>query len=183
MSATTALDAIDRKILDALQRNSRLSNADLSKLVGLSPSPCLRRLRRLEKSGCIQGYRTVLNRQAIGLGVTAFARLDVDWTRAKTLREEIRRLPQVVACYVLTGEAGVLLEIVAADLTEYSKFLFNVLYNVSGVKGIQSSVLLDLVKEKELTPLPITGESLPAARTQRSKRHHPTSRSVRVENR
>jgi Lrp/AsnC family leucine-responsive transcriptional regulator len=167
------LDATDRKILDVLQGNSRLSNADLAKAVGLSPSPCLRRVRRLEKTGFIQGYRTVLNRQALGLGVHAFARLQVEWPRAKNLRDEIRKLPQVVSCYILTGESGVLLEIVARDLTEYSEFLFGTLYNVSGVRGIQSSVLLETVKEKERTPLPIGSEPAPqrasSASVQRSK--------------
>ncbi|HUY42121.1 MAG TPA: Lrp/AsnC family transcriptional regulator [Candidatus Dormibacteraeota bacterium] len=150
-----SLDSIDCRILGALQRNSRLSNADLAKAVGLSPSPCLRRVRRLEKRGYIRGYRAMLDRTAVGLGVTAFARLQVEWPRAKTLRDEIRKLPQIVACYVLTGESGVLLEIVAADLEEYSNFLFGTLYNVSGVRGIQSSVLLEVVKERETTPLPI----------------------------
>ncbi|HEY6450360.1 MAG TPA: Lrp/AsnC family transcriptional regulator [Candidatus Cybelea sp.] len=152
----TALDSIDRRILGTLQRNSRVANAELAKAVGLSPSPCLRRVRRLEKLGFIRGYRAVLDRRSIGLGVTAFARLQVDWTRAKNLRDEIRKLPQVVACYVLTGESGVLVIIVAADLAEYSKFLFGVLYNVAGVRGVQSSVLLETVKEEEMTPLPIT---------------------------
>ncbi len=151
----TALDSIDRRILGTLQRNSRVANAELAKAVGLSPSPCLRRVRRLEKLGFIRGYRAVLDRRAIGLGVTAFARLQVDWTRAKNLRDEIRKLPQVVACYVLTGESGVLVVIVAADLAEYAKFLFGVLYNMAGVRGVQSSVLLETVKEEEMTPLPI----------------------------
>jgi Lrp/AsnC family leucine-responsive transcriptional regulator len=150
-----SLDSIDCRILGALQRNSRLSNADLAKAVGLSPSPCLRRVRRLEKRGYIQGYRATLDRQKLGLGVTAFARLQVEWPRAKALRDEIRKLPQIVACYVLTGESGVLLEIVAPNLEEYSKFLFGTLYNVSGVRGIQSSVLLEVVKERETSPLPI----------------------------
>ncbi len=150
-----AADSIDRRILAALQRNSRLANAELAKTVGLSPSPCLRRVRRLEKSGYIRGYRAVVNRHAIGLGVTAFARLQVEWTRAKNLRDEIRKLRQVVACYILTGESGVLVEVVAADLEEYAKFLFGVLYNVPGVKGVQSSVLLEAVKEQEMSPLPL----------------------------
>lgn len=149
------LDSIDCRILGALQRNSRLSNADLAKAVGLSPSPCLRRVRRLEKRGYIQGYRAMLDRQRLGLGVTAFARLQIEWPRAKAMRDEVRKLPQVVACYVLTGESGVLLEIVAPNLEEYSKFLFGTLYNVAGVRGIQSSVLLEVVKERETSPLPI----------------------------
>jgi Lrp/AsnC family transcriptional regulator, leucine-responsive regulatory protein len=159
----TELDVIDRSILSTLQRNGRLSNAELSKAVGLSPSPCLRRVRRLEEGGYLLGYRAVLNRTGIGFGVTAFARLQVEWPRAKTLREEIRRLPQVVACHILTGEAGVLVEVVARDLAEYSKFLFGVLYNISGVRGVQSSVLLEAVKDRDTALLPV-GVTEPAMR-------------------
>ncbi|MGB6986366.1 MAG: Lrp/AsnC family transcriptional regulator [Candidatus Aquilonibacter sp.] len=171
------LDAIDRHILSELQRNSRLSNAELAKIVGLSPSPCLRRVRRMEEGGFIQGYRSILDRRAIGLGVTAFARLQVEWPRATSLREEIKKLPQVVACYILTGESGVLLEIVAADLAEYSKFLFETLYNIPGVRGIQSSVLLESVKEGP-TPLPIDGEVYATVQAPRSKRHRATSQKT-----
>jgi Lrp/AsnC family transcriptional regulator, leucine-responsive regulatory protein len=181
--ATEQLDTTDRAILEALQRNSSLSNAALAEAVGLSPSPCLRRVRHLEHRGYIRGYHAVLDRQAIGLRVTAFARLNVDWTRAKTLREEIRNLPQVVACYVLTGESGVLLEIVAADLAEYSKFLFGTLYSLTGVRGIQSSVLLELVKDKDASPLPISEsepQAKPAASPRHSKTRYPRSRSVRA---
>ncbi len=172
MSINT-LDSVDCLILGALQRNSRLSNADLAKSVGLSPSPCLRRVRRLEKRGFIRGYRAVLDRQMVGLGVTAFARLQIEWPRAKEMRDQIRRMPQVVACYVLTGESGVLLEIVAKDLEEYSKFLFGTLYNVAGVRGIQSSVLLETVKQRETSPLPIVDPS-----AAHSKRHRATSQKT-----
>jgi Lrp/AsnC family leucine-responsive transcriptional regulator len=170
------LDSTDRTILEALQRNSSLSNAALAEAVGLSPSPCLRRVRHLEEAGYIRGYHAILDRDAIGLGVTAFARLNVDWTKAKSLRDEIRRLPQVVACYVLTGEQGVLLEIVAPDLAEYSNFLFRTLYNLPGVRGIQSSVLLELVKDRETSALPIG-----RATDRRSKTRYPRSRSLRAD--
>lgn len=172
------LDTIDRHILNALQRNSRLTNAELAKTVGLSPSPCLRRVRRMEEAGYIIGYRSILDRRAIGLGVTAFARLQVEWPRARSLREEIKKLPQVVACYILTGESGVLLEVVAADLAEYSKFLFETLYNISGVRGIQSSVMLESVKEGP-APLPIgDDEAVPVVQPARAKRHRPTSQKT-----
>ncbi len=151
----TKLDSIDLRILSALQRNSSLSNAALAKKVGLSPSPCLRRVRRLEKSGYIQGYRAILDRRALGLGVTAYARLQVEWPHAKSLREDLQALPQVIACHVLTGESGVVLEIVTHDLDEYSRLLFGVLYNIPGVRGIQSGVLLETLKDRETSLLPI----------------------------
>lgn len=182
------LDAIDCRILNALQRNSRLSNTDLAKAVGLSPSPCLRRVRALERRGFILGCRAVLDRRKVGLGVTAFARLQVEWPRAQRLRDELRALPQVVACYVLTGESGVLVEIVAPDLEEYSRFLFGTLYNVSGVRGIQSSVMLEVVKERETLPLPTEHEPPLHSRRQRATSQKtlstepvgPRSRSVKV---
>lgn len=181
--AVAHLDSTDRAILEALQRNSSLSNAALAEAVGLSPSPCLRRVRHLEQRGYIRGYHAVLDRQSIGLGVTAFARLTVDWTRAKTLRDEIRNLPEVVACYVLTGESGVLLEIVAPDLAEYSRFLFGTLYSLTGVRGIQSSVLLELVKDKDASPLPLTApreHAQPVSSPRHSKTRYPRSRSGRA---
>jgi len=168
--AILPLDAIDRRLLSLLQRNSRLSNAELAAAVGLSASPCLRRVRRLEKSGYIQAYRAVLDPQAVGFGVIAFARLTVEWPKAKTLRDEIRRLPQVTGCYILTGEQGVLLQVVAADLNEYAQFLFGVMYKLSGVMGIQSSVLLEAVKGFDTTPLPIGDEAPPERRRPRVKR-------------
>lgn len=168
--STLALDTTDRRLLSLLQRNSRLSNAELAAAVGLSPSPCLRRVRRLEKSGYIQAYRAVLNPQAVGFGVIAFARLTVEWPKAKALREEIRKLPQVIGCYILSGEQGVLLQIVAPDLNEYSQFLFGVMYKLSGVIGIQSSVLLEVVKGFDLTPLPIGDEVQPERRGRRKRR-------------
>jgi Lrp/AsnC family transcriptional regulator, leucine-responsive regulatory protein len=175
------LDAIDRHILSLLQRNGRLPNAELAKTVGLSASPCLRRVHRLEADGYLLGYRALLDRTAIGLGVTAFARLQVEWPRAKTLREELRKLPQVVACYILTGEAGVLLEVVAPDLTEYSKFLFGVLYNISGVRGVQSSVLLEAVKGKDTALLPVEKVTKsPSAIAQRSRKRYRSSQSDRA---
>jgi len=128
----------------------------------------------MEQGGFILGYRSILNRPAIGLGVTAFARLQIEWPRARTLREDIAKLPQVVACYILTGESGVLLEIVAKDLAEYSNFLFGTLYNVAGVRGIQSSVLLESVKEGS-APLPIDGvEPGAAVQAPRAKRQRAT---------
>lgn len=171
------LDAIDKHILSALQRNSRLTNAQLAKTVGLSPSPCLRRVRRMEEDGYIIGYRSIVDRRAIGLGVTAFARLQVEWPRARSLREEIKNLPQVVACYILTGESGVLLEVVAADLAEYSRFLFETLYKLPGVHGIQSSVLLESVKEGP-TPLPIGNDHTAPPQPPRTKRHRPASQKT-----
>ncbi len=175
------LDTIDRHILSLLQRNGRLPNAELAKAVGLSASPCLRRVHRLEADGYLLGYRALLDRTAIGLGVTAFARLQVEWPRAKTLRDELRKLPQVVACYILTGEAGVLLEIVAPDLAEYSKFLFGVLYNISGVRGIQSSVLLEAVKGKDTALLPVEKVTKsPSASAQRSRKRYRSSQSDRA---
>ncbi|HEY4438808.1 MAG TPA: Lrp/AsnC family transcriptional regulator, partial [Candidatus Elarobacter sp.] len=102
----TGIDDTDRRILGALQRNGRLQNQELAKLVGLSPSPCLRRVRRLERDGYIERYGAVLNRTQLGFGITAFLSIEIERNRkaeTELLREQIRKLPQVVACHIITG--------------------------------------------------------------------------------
>jgi len=115
----TALDETDRRILAALQRNGRLQNVELAEAVGLSPSPCLRRVKWLERSGFISRYSAVLERAKLGFGITAFLSIEIERNRkaeTELLREQFRKLPQIIAC-----------EIVAADLAAYSKFVLDVL--------------------------------------------------------
>ena len=160
------LDETDRRILAALQRNARLQNVELAKDVGLSPSPCLRRVRRLERDGFITRYSAVLDRGRLGFGITAFCSLEIERNRkaeTELLREQIRKLPQVVACHIVTGDADFLLEIVAADLATFSEFVLDVMNKLPGIKGIRSSISLEAVKAAG--PLPFG-----AARQTRSKR-------------
>jgi Lrp/AsnC family transcriptional regulator, leucine-responsive regulatory protein len=155
--AQTALDAIDREILLALQANARLPNNDLAAAVGLSPSPCLRRVRRLEKLGVITGYSALLNRTRVGIGLTAFVSVDIERNRkAETdlLRAQLQALPEVVAAHIVTGDSDFLLEVATANLETFSQFVLGVLSKLPGVKGVRSNISLDVVKHAAALPIP-----------------------------
>ena len=125
-NAPISLDALDSRILAALQEDGRLSNVELAERVGLSPSPCLRRVKRLEEEGYIAGYKAKVDRRRLGLGMTVFVGVKFDSHRdanAAPSRRRCRRLPEVVACHMVSGEADFLLEVVVADLAAYDAFL------------------------------------------------------------
>src|SRR5687768_4698289 len=113
------LDAIDLRILSALQQDGRLTNQELADKVGLSPSPCLRRVRRLERDGFIRAYRAVLDRESVGLGLTVFVDIKVERhsrDNAKALQDTLAIMPEVVACHMVSGTADFIVEIVVPDL-------------------------------------------------------------------
>jgi Lrp/AsnC family leucine-responsive transcriptional regulator len=160
--AHIALDAIDREILIALQANARLPNNDLAAAVGLSPSPCLRRVRRLEKLGVITGYSALLNRNHVGVGLTAFVSVDIERNRkAETdlLRSQIQALPEVVAAHIVTGDSDFLLEVATANLETFSQFVLGKLNKLPGVKGVRSNISLDVVKHAGALPIPAVERS------------------------
>lgn len=157
---TPALDALDRRILAALQRDSRLSNVDLAAEVGLSPSPCLRRVRILEDAGVITGYRAILDRDRIGLGLTVFVGIKVDRhddAHATAFRQAAAALPEVVSCHMVSGESDFLLQIVLKDLAAYERMLLDKLLKLPGVKDIRSSFVLNTVKSAAPLPLDQVG--------------------------
>lgn len=150
------LDRTDLKILDALQKNARLTNAELAEQVGLSLSPCWRRLKRLEEDGVIEGYRAVLNRKVLGLGVTAFVRIDIERHTPvfeRKFEEAIAELPEVISCHVISGEGAFLLVVVCDSLETYSNFALNTLMALPGVKDTQTSFSLKEVKSSSMLPL------------------------------
>lgn len=150
------LDAIDQRILSALQLNGRLSNVDLAAKVGLSPSPCLRRVRFLEEMGLISGYRATLERENIGLGLTVFVGIKVerhDDGVATNFQSAIQNLPEVTSCYLVSGESDYLLEIVVPDLAGYQKFLTDTLLKLPNVRDIRSNFAIQ--KIKAASPLPL----------------------------
>jgi DNA-binding Lrp family transcriptional regulator len=153
---TVELDRTDLRILDALQKNGRLTNAELAEQVGLSLSPCWRRLKRLEEIGVIGGYQAVLNRKVLGLGVTAFVRIDIERHTPEFERkfeDAIAELPEVVSCHVISGEGAFLLVVVCDSLESYSNFALNTLMNLPGVKDTQTSFSLKEVKSSSMLPL------------------------------
>ncbi len=150
------LDKFDLAILQHLQTDGRLTNTELAQRVGLSAAPCWRRVRALEEAGYITGYRAVLDRRKIGLGVLAFVRLDAerntgDATRA--LEQAIRALPEVIACHYISGAGTFELEVVAQDLDSFSRFALNSLINLPNVKDLHTSFSLGEVKAAGELPL------------------------------
>ena len=143
------LDKIDRAIIRELQINSRISNQELSEKVGLSPSPCLRRIRALEDSGVITGYTATIDEEAIGLPVAVFMSVKLELQVDSSLNifeKEIIKHPEVVDCWLMTGNNDYLLRILAPGLREYENFLTGTLTKIPGIASIQSSVSLRRIK-------------------------------------
>ncbi|WP_048647626.1 Lrp/AsnC family transcriptional regulator [Nitratireductor soli] len=152
-----SLDAIDRKILQALQDDGRLTNVELADRVGLSPSPCLRRVKRLEQEGVIRGYRAVIDRNAVSLGLTIFTEIKVDRhtrARADALQAALMAIPQVVSCHMVSGAPDFIAEVVVPDLAAYEALLSNVLLELPMVEDIRSNFSMRAVKTDSALPLP-----------------------------
>jgi Lrp/AsnC family leucine-responsive transcriptional regulator len=150
-----ALDRIDKHILKLMQTNARISNLELADQVGLSPTPCSRRVKRLEDSGLIAGHVTLLNPEALGLDLTAIIGITMDRhtpDRFENFEKAITSMPEVIECSIVTGQtADFLLKVVVKDMHHYEKFLLGHLTRVTGVTGVHSSfVLRHLVKKTEL---------------------------------
>jgi Lrp/AsnC family leucine-responsive transcriptional regulator len=170
-------DPIDARILAALQEDAQLSNVELAERVGLSPSPCLRRVKLLEKAGLIENYRATLARSKVGLGLTVFVGIKVDGHRdvnANALQETMRRLPEVVACHLVSGEADFLLEVVVPDLAHYETFLVGTLLKMPMIKDIRSNFAIRTVKAN--APLPLGHLTKPEARAKRRDSRRRTRR-------
>jgi Lrp/AsnC family leucine-responsive transcriptional regulator len=153
---TPKLDAIDRKILNELQRDGRLTNLELAERVGLSPSPCLRRVRILEGSGVIEAYSARINRRRVGLGLTVFIAMNLERhgdADASELRRLLAGMPEVVSCHITSGEYDFLLQVVVPDLEDYRRFSLERLLKMPGVKDIRSSFAIDTIKEAGALPL------------------------------
>ena len=152
----TTLDTVDRKILNHLQQDGRMSLADLAEKVGLSASPCLRRVRILEKAGVIARYVAVLDQQAVGLPVSVFISVKLDRQKQDALdrfAKTIARWPEVLECYLMTGPRDYWLRVVVPDLAAYERFLKQKLTRVDGVASIESSFALEQVKYTNVLPL------------------------------
>ena len=155
-NAKTDLDETDRRILASLQAHARLRNVELAELVGLSASPCLRRVKRLEETGVIRGFATLVDPEAVGLPVSVFVQVTLERqseTALETFESHIAEWPEVMECYLMTGDADYLLRVVAADLTAYQEFLMNKLTRVEGVASIKSSFALRRIAYRTALPV------------------------------
>ena len=152
------LDTIDWKILAALQENARLANVELAEKVNLSPSPCLARVRRLERDGFISRYVTLLNPELVGLGVNVFVQVRLEKQVEVTLdtfEKAVSKRPEVMECYLMTGSSDYLLRVVVSDLHEFQMFVTAV-SKIPGVGNIQSSVALKQVRYNTALPIAVT---------------------------
>lgn len=167
------LDKFDLAILQELQREGRLTNAELASRVGLSAAPCWRRVRSLEEGGFILGYRAELDRRKVGLGVLAFVRVDAERNTGdatRVLEEAIRQLPEVISCHYISGNGTFELQVVAPDLDSFSRLALNSLINLPNVKDLHTSFSLGEVKATGQLPLthlvsPATGGVASAPRS------------------
>ncbi|PBB23964.1 AsnC family transcriptional regulator [Mesorhizobium sp. WSM4312] len=154
--SSMALDDIDRKILTVLQSNAHATSEQLSEAVGLSPSPCARRVRNLEAAGVITSYVAIVDQLKVGLPISVFASIKLERQREEELdrfAKAVQRWPEIVECYLMTGQRDYLLRIVVKDLQAYEAFLKRTLTRLEGVASIESSFALGQVKHAQ--PLPI----------------------------
>tara|TARA_A100000171_G_scaffold48049_1_gene54962 strand:- start:2348 stop:2827 length:480 start_codon:yes stop_codon:yes gene_type:complete len=151
------LDSIDMKVLQALQANARLTNTELATRVNLSASPCLARVKALEEMGVISRYVTLLDPLQIGLNVSVFIEIRLEQQIEKSLERfenAIRDYPEVMECYLMTGDADYLLRVVVPDIQALERFIIDELSKIPGVSNIKSSFALKQVKYKTALPLP-----------------------------
>jgi DNA-binding Lrp family transcriptional regulator len=156
-SSAMKLDDIDLNILEHLQQNARISNVDLAARVGLSPAPCLRRVRALEEAGVIRRYLALVDQTALNIGVTVFVQVTLDLQvegRLEIFENAIMRRSEVLECYLMTGDADYLLRVVVPDVSAYERFLRDTLTRIESAAGIKSSFALKQVKY--FTGLPLT---------------------------
>ena len=150
------LDTVDRRMLAILQRDGRISNAALAEQLHLSPSPCLRRLRTLERDGVIAGYAAILDRPKLGLGLTVFVELKVDTHSDRTaaaISDALTKAPEVISAHIVSGPSDFRLEVVVADLADYERLLFQTLLKLPHVTDVRSDFALRAVKSNGPLPL------------------------------
>lgn len=151
-----SLDRTDVRILEILQREGGLSNQEVAERVSLSPSPCLRRIRRLEQAGVIRHRVALLDAQKIGLGLLAYVSVKLE-KRGRApmddLRARVQSWPEVVACYAMTGEMDYLLRVHVEDLEHFSRFVMEQLLKQPGVVDVKSSFALERIKDTTALPL------------------------------
>jgi len=149
-------DKFDRHILQILQEEGRIPNAALADRIGLSATPCLRRVKALEDAGVIKKYRADLDRTKAGLGLTVMLGVKVDGHRdenATSIQNAFQEMPEVISCHIISGEADFLLEVVVPDLQGYERFLLGKLMKLPMVKDVRSNFVIRTIKDREALPI------------------------------
>ena len=150
-------DKIDRKILQILQSNAKITNAQLSKEIGLSPAPTLERVKKLENAGIINSYHAKLDPSKVGLGVHTFVQASLKGHNNKTTKaflEAIQTIDEVIECHHMTGTADFVLRIVAPDMESYQKIMVDKVSEIDVVDTLQTNVILKTYKDSKVMPLP-----------------------------
>jgi Lrp/AsnC family leucine-responsive transcriptional regulator len=151
------LDNFDLAILEALQEDGRATNVDIAEKVNLSPSPCLRRIRHLEQAGVIRGYRADIDRKEVGLGLTVFVEIKVSQhsrENAQAQHDALLHIPEVISCFMISGNADFLAEVVVEDLAAYERLLTDTLLSLPGVSDIRSNFAIRSIKTSGPLQLP-----------------------------
>jgi Lrp/AsnC family leucine-responsive transcriptional regulator len=155
---TPKLDSIDRKILEILQANSNITNAQLAKEIGLSPAPTLERVNKLETSGVIKSYHAVVHAASVGLGVSTFVMVTLKGHNKENIDKfvkAIKSIDEVIECHHITGAGDFILKIVAADIAAYQQLMLEQVSNIEVVDSLQSLVVLSTFKDSKSLPIPV----------------------------
>ncbi|MCX2743402.1 Lrp/AsnC family transcriptional regulator [Mangrovivirga sp. M17] len=157
MSIPVKLDKIDRKILEILQANAKITNSQLSKEIGLSPAPTLERVKKLEQSGVIHSYHAQLNPSKIGLGVNTFVLVSLTGHNKDIIEifiEEINKIDEVIECHHITGSGDFILKIITGDIAAYQQLMLERVSAIKVVDNLQSMVILSTFKDSKVMPVP-----------------------------
>lgn len=149
------LDKTDLKIIKILQENCKITNLDLSKQIGLSPAPTLERVKKLENSGYISSYHATIDAAAMNLNVKTFVQVSLAWHKENALdkfMEKIRNIDEVTECYIITGEADILLKIICKDIPTYENILFKTLSQIEEIQRMKTLMTLSTVKDSKVLP-------------------------------
>jgi len=155
VASDNRIDKIDLKIIKILQENSKITNLDLSKKIGLSPAPTLERVKKLEQSGVIESYHAMVNPQAIGLSVKTFVLVSLAWQKENALQQfldKIKSIKEITECYIITGEADFLIKIICHDIPTYEKLLFKTLSQIEEIERLKTLMTLSTVKNSMVLP-------------------------------
>lgn len=149
------LDRIDLKILKILQENSKITNLELSKRIGLSPAPTLERVKKLEQGNTVESYHAQVSPQSIGLNVQTFVLVSLAWQKENALNEfleKIKAIDEIVECYIITGEADFLIKIICKDIPTYEQLLFKTLSQIEEIERLKTLMTLSTVKNSKVLP-------------------------------
>jgi Lrp/AsnC family leucine-responsive transcriptional regulator len=153
------LDAIDKKIIEFLQQEGRLANNELAKRIGLTTTPTLERVRRLEREGYIEGYTAIINKEKVGRGFIAIVKVTLSVHQLNLLEEfttAVQKIPEILECYHTTGDGDFLLHVVAKDTTDFEQLMRNKLTTLPDVERLHTSIVLNTIKEQ--SPIPVYDE-------------------------